>query len=130
MLHIEAKTERMTSVHRAFLAAVLVLTVIPGWKLLATLPTPEMVIDQVTPEEAVPGTVVTLTGHALDRAHVQDLYLLNEGNAALPMEILTATGNTLRFRIPEKTPAGLMEIAIKAPNRGGLVDQMMFLRVL
>ena len=128
MLHADGKPVRMTALHRTFLGLVLALTVIPGWRLFATLPRLGVVMDQVSPAEAPPGTIVTVTGYALDR--VQEIYLMSEDNKAYPVQILEASGDTLRFKIPEKTPAGMMEIAFKIPDRAGVIDQMLFLKVL
>ena len=130
MLHAEGKPIRMTALHRTFLGLVLALTVIPGWQLLATLPQPGVAMDQVIPAEARPGTVVTINGYGLDREHIQEIYLMSEDNQAYPVEILAASGDRLRFKVPERIPAGLMEIAIKAPDKAGVIDQMLFLKVL
>lgn len=126
----EESPVRMSAVHRTFLILVLVLTVIPGWKLLATLPSPGLFMEQVVPAEARPGTVVTVTGYALDRAHIQELYLIDDEDAAYEAEILSASGTSLRFKVPQRIPAGRMRIAVKAPDKAGLIDQMIFLKIL
>lgn len=128
--NVEESPVRMSAVHRSFLIAVLVLTVIPGWKLLATLPAPGLSMEQVVPAEARAGMVVTVTGYALDPAHIQELYLVSDDNAAYQAEILSASGTSLRFRVPEKIPAGMMSIAVRVPDKAGLVDQMIFLKIL
>jgi hypothetical protein len=119
----------MSGVHRTFLVLVLLLTVIPGWRLFATLPSPGLMMDQVIPAEARAGTTVTVIGYALDPAHIQELYLV-DGRGAYQAEILSDSGTTLRFRVPEKIPAGWMQIAIKAPDKAGLIEQMVYLKIL
>lgn len=129
MLHADGK-HRVTALHRTFLVLVLVLTVIPGWRLFATLPTQGAVMDQVIPAEARPGTVVTVNGYALDPGHIDEIYLVTENDVSYRVEIVNASGDTLRFKVPLKIPAGLMRIAIKAPDKAGLLDQMLYLKVL
>ena len=55
MLHADGSPVKMSGVHRTFLILVLVLTVIPGWRLFATLPSPGLVMQQVVPAEARAG---------------------------------------------------------------------------
>ncbi len=119
-----------SGVHRTFLTFVLVLSMIPAWKLFATLPAQAVTIDQVFPAEARAGDVVTVTGFALDQAHIQELYLLSEDDSAFKVEILYESGTALRFRVPQKAPAGWMRIAVRAPGRGEVIDQMAYLKVL
>jgi hypothetical protein len=130
MLHPDGTPAKMSGVHRTFLILVLVLTVIPGWRLLATLPSPQMTMVQVIPAEARAGTVVTITGYGLDAAHVQELFLLTDEDMVYQAEILRESGTSLHFRVPEKAPAGRMRIAVKAPDKAGLIEQMIYLRVL
>jgi hypothetical protein len=130
MLLPNGQPTKMSGVHRTFLVLVLILTVIPGWRLLATLPSPQLQMEQVIPAEARAGTVVTVTGYALDAAHIQELFLLTDQDAAYQVEILRASGTSLRFRVPEKAPAGRMRIAVKAPDKAGLIEQMIALKVL
>jgi hypothetical protein len=120
---------RMSGVHRTFLVLVLLLTVIPGWRLFATLPSPGLIMDQVIPSEARAGMTVTVNGYALDPAHIQELYLVDDQETAYQAEILSESGITLRFRVPEKIPAGWMRIAVKAPGKAGLMEQMVHLKV-
>lgn len=126
-LQTDAEPAKLSGVHRIFLILVLVLTVVPGWRLLATLPSPGLMMEQVIPAEARAGTIVTVTGYALD---IEALYLVSEDNTVYQAEILSEAGTTLRFRVPGKVPAGLMQIAVKAPDKAGLVDQMVYLKVL
>lgn len=121
---------KMSAVHRTFLVLVLALTAIPAWKLFATLPQPTVIMDQVIPAEARAGETVMVTGFALDAAHIQELYLINDDDAAYRVEILSETGTALRFRVPLKIPAGTLRIAIRAPGRAGLIDQMVYLKVV
>lgn len=121
---------KVSGVHRIFLVLVLILTVVPGWRLLATLPSPGVMMEQVVPAEARAGTVVTVTGYGLDAAHIEALYLVGEDNTAYQADILSESGTTLRFRVPGTIPTGLMQIAVKTPDKAGLVDQMIYLKVL
>lgn len=121
---------KVTGVHRTFLVLVLALTAVPAWKLFATLPSPAVTIEQVIPAEARAGEVVTVTGYALDPAHVQELYLIDEDDIAYKAEIVYESGTALRFRVPPKTPAGWLRIVVKAPDRARLIDQMTYLKVL
>jgi hypothetical protein len=130
MLHADGTPAKMSWIHRTFLVLVLVLTVIPGWKLLATLPAPEVVMTQAVPVEARPLTIVTVTGYALDPQHIQALFLVDDQDTAYQADILAMSGDELRFRVPAKAPAGLMRIAIKAPDKAGLIDQMIYLKIL
>jgi hypothetical protein len=129
MLHPDGSPVRMSGVHRTFLVLVLVLTVIPGWRLFATLPSSDLIINKVIPAEARAGTIVTVTGYALDPAHIQELYLVNDQDTAYQAEILSESGITLRFRVSEKIPAGWMRIAVKSPDKAGLIEQMVYLKV-
>ena len=120
----------MSGVHRIFLLLVLVLTVIPAWKMFATLPRVAVTIDQVIPAEVRPGENVTLTGYALDTGHIQELYLIAEDDVIYQAGILYQSNKTLRFTVPMRAPAGWLRIAVKAPNRAELMDQMAYLKVL
>jgi hypothetical protein len=126
----EAPLVKTTGVHHIFLLLVLVLTAIPAWKLYATLPRFNVMVEQVYPAEVRAGELVTLTGLALDPAHVEEVFLVSEGSVSYRTEIVNSTGNVLKFRVGRRTPAGWMSIAIKAPHRAELVDQMAYLRVL
>lgn len=117
-------------INRVFLALVLVLTAIPAWKLFATLPTPRVFIDQVMPAEARPGDIVMVTGYALDAEHIEDIYLISEDANLYRVEILSESGRDLRFRVPARIPAGPVHIAVKAPMRPELIDQMVYFKVL
>lgn len=107
---------KVTALHRLFLLMVLVLTAIPAWKLFATLPHIIVTVDQVYPEEALPGDTVTLTGYALDAAHVQELQLTGEDRVSYKCEILQQSTTALQFRVPAKIQPGWMSIAIKPPG--------------
>ena len=130
MLHADGTAVKMSWVHRTFLVLVLVLTIIPGWKLFATLPGTGTVMRQAVPAEARPGTVVTVTGYALDPDHIQALFLVADDETAYQTDILAMNGTELRFRVPGKTPAGRMRIAVKTPDQAGLIDQMLYLKIL
>ena len=121
---------RITVVHRIFLVLVLVLTVIPGWRLLATLPTTQVTMEQAVPGEARPGNIVTVTGYGLDPAHIQALFLISDKDDAYQTEILSASGTSLRFKVPSRIPVGSVRIAIKSPDKAGLVEQMLYLKIL
>lgn len=130
MPHADGTHVKMSWIHRTFLVLVLVLTVIPGWRLFATLPEPGLMMEQAIPAEVRAGTVVTVTGYALDPAHIQELFLVDDNDTAYQAEILAMSGTELRFRVPVKIPAGMMRIAVKAPDKAGLIDQMLYLKVL
>lgn len=130
MLHADGTPTKMSWIHRTFLVVVLVLTVIPGWKLLATLPAPEVMMAQAVPAEARPLSIVRVSGYALDAQHIEALFLVDDQDIAYQTDILGMSGNELRFRVPAKTPAGEMRIAIKAPDKAGLIDQMIYLKIL
>jgi hypothetical protein len=130
MTNTQESPVRMSAVHKTFLILVLVLTVIPGWKLLASLPSPGLMMEQVVPAEARPGTIVTVTGYALDPAHIQELYLVGDDDTAYQAEILSASGASLRFKVPVRIPAGRMRIAVKVPDKAGLIDQMIYMKIL
>jgi hypothetical protein len=130
MLHANGTPVRMSWVHRTFLGLVLVLTVIPGWRLFATLPTPGTVMLQAVPVEVRPGTVVNVTGYDLDAQHIEALFLITDEDTPYQADILAMNGMELRFRVPEKVPAGRMRIAVKQPGKAGLIDQMIYLKVL
>lgn len=121
---------KVSSVHRTFLVLVLALTALPAWKLFATLPSTTATLEQVIPVEARAGQLVTASGYALDAGHVQELYLIDERNAAYKTEIFYESGTALHFQVPQNIPAGWMRIAIKAPDKARLIDQMPFLKVL
>lgn len=130
MLHADGTPVKMSWIHRTFLVLVLVLTVIPGWRLFATLPAPEPVMLQAMPVEVRPLTIVTVSGYALDPQHIEALYLVSDDETAYQADILSMNGTELRFRVPGNTPVGLMGIAVKMPKQPGLIDQMLYLKVL
>ena len=86
-----------------------------------------VVMEAVSPGEAVPGAVVAVTGANLDM--VRALYL-TDGNNDFAMEIVEQTGAILRFRIPAKTPAGRMRIAIEETITGRFLEEPVFVNVL
>lgn len=129
-LQADAAPPKVSGVHRVFLGLVLILTVVPGWRLLATLPSPGLMMEQVVPAEARAGSMVTVTGYGLDPAHIEALYLVSEDNTAYQADILSESGTTLRFWVPRKIRTGWMQIAVKTPDKAGLVDQMIYLKVL
>jgi hypothetical protein len=120
----------MTRIHGTFALTVVILIGIPMVQLFATLPGMVATIQQVTPQEARPGEVVLGTGYALDASHVQELYLVDNEQISYRAEILEQMSGAIRFRVPLKTPAGQMRIAVKIPGHSTPIEQMAFLDVL
>jgi hypothetical protein len=84
-------------------------------------------MQQVNPEEALPGQTVIVTGQALDSANVRDVYLI-DAKKDYRVEILDQTDMVLRFRVPS-IPAGRMRLASVAPGFAELIEQSVFLTV-
>ncbi|HEY7335636.1 MAG TPA: hypothetical protein VH639_12190 [Bryobacteraceae bacterium] len=85
--------------------------------------------QQVTPGEAHPGDVVTVTGYALDAAHLKEIYL-TDGQIDYQVEILDQSEASVRLRVPAKIPAGQMRFAIIVAGRPELLEEPLFLKIL
>ena len=73
-------------------------------------------MDQVMPTQARPGEVVTVTGYALDAAHVKEIYLTT-GEIDYRVEILEQGDTAVRLRVPAKIPSGQMRFALIVASR-------------
>ena len=121
----------MTRIHRVFLVLVALLAAIPfaqfaGAALSGSNVT---VLQGVTPTEARPGDVVTVTGVAVDAGHVMEIYL-TDGELDYRMEILEQNNVAVRLRVPAKIPAGQMRFAIVVVSRPELLEQPVWLKIL
>jgi len=83
----------------------------------------------VYPAAALPGTIVTVTGARLDAAHVRGVYL-TDGNTDYRAEIIDQRDAALRFRVPAKAPAGRLRVAVEEASTGMILDEPVFVRVL
>jgi hypothetical protein len=121
----------MTRIHRVFLILVVLLTAIPLAQFAgATLSSGNVTVLQgVTPTEARPGGVVTVTGVALDASHLKEIYLTN-GDVDYSVEILEQNDVAMRLRVPAKIPAGQMRFAIVVVSRPELLEQPVLLKIL
>ncbi|WP_242693313.1 IPT/TIG domain-containing protein [Sabulibacter ruber] len=72
------------------------------------------VLTSVSPQEAVPGQVVTLTGNHFSPILLQDTVTINGAEA----QVLEATENQLKIRVPENAYSG----KIKLKTLGGQVE--------
>ena len=107
-----------------------------GFLLMATTPAnavipdpPVAVMEQVIPDEAMPGEVVTVKGYGLEASNVRQVYLM-WGRSECKVEILTQTRTVIRFRVPVDMPAGAMRLAAMLAGRPELVEQPVMLVVL
>ena len=82
----------------------------------ATLDSKVTCMDQVMPTQARPGEVVTVTGYALDAAHVKEIYLTT-GEIDYRVEILEQGDTAVRLRVPAKIPSGQMRFALIVASR-------------
>lgn len=85
-------------------------------------------IRTVEPTNAKAGEVVVATGTALARTHLAELYLTS-GDKDYRMEVLSQSTKEIKFKIPEKTPAGrfcLMVLTVKAEM---LIEQPTYLTI-
>ena len=124
----------MQRVHRIFLTTVLFLVAIPmvrllAWKIPAIPVTPVAVMEQITPEEAMPGEAVMATGYGLDESNVRQVYLLS-GKTEYRVHILEQSSAALRFSVPADVPPGSMRLATMLTGRAELVEQPVTLMVL
>jgi hypothetical protein len=87
------------------------------------------VLQGVTPTEARPGDVVTVTGVALDASHVKEIYLSN-GEVDYRAEILEQNNVAVRLRAPAHIPAGQWRFAIVVVSRPELLEQPVLLKIL
>ena len=120
----------MLPIKRIFLATVPFLAAISFLQLsAATLDIKVTCMDQVTPTQARPGDVVTVTGYALDAAHVKEIYLTT-GEIDYRVEVLEQGDTAVRLRVPAKIPPGQMRFAIIIASRPELLEQPVFLKIL
>ena len=133
-LHIlpDRKGENKCNVFiESFSQLVLFLVAIPVVRLAAfRIPVkPVALMEQIAPEEAMPGEEVMVTGYGLDASNVRQVYLIY-GKAEYRVEILKQTNTALTFRIPVDVPPGTMRLAAMLTGRAELVEQPLVLRVL
>ncbi|HEY4362246.1 MAG TPA: hypothetical protein VGN17_14820 [Bryobacteraceae bacterium] len=119
----------MTRIHGTFVLIVVVLMSIPMVQLFATLPGLAVAIQQVMPQEARVGDVVTATGYGLDAAHVEELYLVDSQQISYRTQIVEQMDGAIFFKVPPKTPAGQLRLAVKLAGRPTLLEQTVFLTV-
>jgi hypothetical protein len=125
----------MKRIHRTLMAAGFFLMVIAPAKLIAKrLPviipdTPVAVMEQVIPDEAMPGEVVTVKGYGLEATSVRQVYLM-WGMSEFKVQILKQTSTTIRFKVPVDMPPGPMRLAVMLAGRPELVEQPVMLVVL
>jgi hypothetical protein len=121
----------MTRIHRVFLVLVVLLAVIPLAQFAgAALSSGNVTVLQgVTPTEARPGDVMTVTGVVLDASHVKEIYL-TDGDVDYRVEILEQNDVAMRLRVPAKIPAGQMRFAIVVVSRPELLEQPVLLKIL
>jgi len=120
----------MTRFHRVFLVLVALLAAIPFAQFAgAALGNDVTVMQGVTPTEARPGDVVTVTGAALDASHVKEIFL-TDGELDYRMEILEQNNVAARLRVPPNIPAGQMRFAIVVASRLELLEQPVRLKIL
>ena len=125
----------MKHIHRTLMAAGFFLMAIAPAKLTAKrLPviipdTPVAVMEQVIPDEAMPGEVVTVKGYGLDATNVRQVCLM-WGMSEFKVQILKQTSTIIRFKVPVDMPAGPMRLAVMLAGRPELVEQPVMLVVL
>ncbi len=124
----------MRRIHRNLLAAGFFLMAIAPAKLIARIPavipdTPVAVMEQVMPEEAMPGETVTVKGYGLDATNVREVYLM-WGMSEFKVQIVKQTNTMIRFKVPVDMPPGAMRLAIMVAGRAELVEQPVMLVVL
>jgi hypothetical protein len=124
----------MRRIHRMILTAGIVLLATPmkltAWRLPGVIPdTPVAVVEQVIPDEAMPGEVVTVRGYGLDVTNVRQVYLL-WGKSEFKVQILKQSSTAIRFRVPVDMPPGPMRLAVMVAGRPELVEQPVMLTVL
>lgn len=117
--------------HRVFLSLVFFLALFPvasrAWRII-----PGQVVTvmmDVSPDHAIAGDIVTVTGFGLGQSAVHDIYLC-EGRRTYSVEVLQQTGTLIRFRVPWNIPAGRMRLAAAVAGRAELVEQDLYLMVL
>jgi len=91
-------------------------------------PTSTPFMQAVDPASGKPGVVVTVTGLALDKTKVKNVYL-TDGKADHKMEVVEQAEKSLKFKIPEKTPTGrfaLMVLTVRDPK---YIEQPVYLIV-
>jgi hypothetical protein len=124
----------MRRIHRVILLTGFVLLATPVKLMAKRLPviipdTPVAVMEQVIPDEAMPGEIVTVKGYGLDASSVRQVYLL-WGKSEFKVEIVSQTKNAIRFRVPVDIPPGAMRLAAMLAGRPELVEQPVMLMVL
>ena len=121
----------MRSIHRIFFVLVAFLATIPLVQFgSADLRNGDFTVLQgVTPGEARPGDLVTVTGAALDASHIKEIYL-TDGEVDYRVEILEQSDLAVRLRVPAKIPSGPMRFAIVVVSRPELLEQPVLLKIL
>jgi len=77
---------------------------------VATAQVPQML--QVTPRTAKPGSVLNVTGIALEKAKVEELFLTDH-KFDMKVKILEQESTSLKFRVPPFAKPGRMQLLVQ-----------------
>lgn len=88
---------------------------------------PATVMERVTPAEARPGDIVTVSGETLDAAHLKAI-VLTDRKDDFDVEIVAQSLKTLRFKVPQ-VPPGKYHIAIRLVKDDMFLEEPVFIIV-
>jgi hypothetical protein len=84
---------------------------------------------RVTPRNAKPGDTLSVTGVALDKAKVEELFLTDH-KFDLKVKILEQAEGTLKFRIPPFAKPGRMQLLVQTGGKNPrLLEQPVYILV-
>jgi len=76
----------------------------------------------VTPETGKAAAEYSTAGENLSKSEVKDLYL-TDGKNDVKLEILSQAGDLIKFRVPDKTPAGRYGLMILTADGKRFIEQ-------
>ena len=83
----------------------------------------------VAPTSAKPGDTVVVTGEALDKSRVSEVYL-TDGAKDFKMEIVQQSNTSITFKVPDATPPGRFGLMVLTAREPKFIEQPVNLVVL
>ncbi len=82
----------------------------------------------VTPDNGLPGDILTVAGQALDKARVKELYL-TDGKKDIKAEILEQSEEAIKFRLPAKAAPGRYSLMVLTAGEPKYIEQPVYVVV-
>jgi len=97
--------------------------------LFAQIPPVSPHATRMDPKVAKPGTIVTITGVALDKGNVEEVYLTDH-RFDMKVKVLEQSAESLKIRVPPFAKAGRQQLLIlTAGNRPAYLEQPVYITV-